>query len=390
MVQHKRPLFLDSRLRGNDQRICPPVGRALLFILSSLPMETLIKSVRIELVEMRAWRTKGFDKLSPNGGHLFSVSLINFDWAKSQKTAVIHDLRIEINGRVAQIDHLLIHRTLHVFVLETKTSHASLKITEDGEFLRWNDWKKTYEGMASPLAQNNRHIAVLKDGFCQMDLLSGLIFRLQPVFHSLVLVDPKVRVDRPKRFDTSQVIKSDALMACLDKSLGQQSLLGGLARMVDGETLEAIAREVASWHRPITFNYRAKFDVPADSPAASRTEHLTDAAPDLPPALSVSDQIADRPVAPLIEEPSVVPQPVDAAPDEPGFVCRSCGSPKLSIQHGRFGYYFKCRDCIGNTPIRISCGKDGHKERVRKDGLRFYRECQECGTSRLFFENSLQ
>ena len=25
---------------------------------------------------MRAWRTKGFDKLSPNGGHLFSVSPI--------------------------------------------------------------------------------------------------------------------------------------------------------------------------------------------------------------------------------------------------------------------------------------------------------------------------
>ncbi len=33
--------------------------------------------------------------------------LINFDMENSRNTAIIHDLRLEINGRVAQIDHLL-------------------------------------------------------------------------------------------------------------------------------------------------------------------------------------------------------------------------------------------------------------------------------------------
>ena len=33
------------------------------------------KSVRIESVEMHARNTKGFDRLSPNGGYLFSTSL---------------------------------------------------------------------------------------------------------------------------------------------------------------------------------------------------------------------------------------------------------------------------------------------------------------------------
>ena len=39
------------------------------------PRETMIKSVRVELVETRVRQIKGFDKLSPNGGAFFSVSL---------------------------------------------------------------------------------------------------------------------------------------------------------------------------------------------------------------------------------------------------------------------------------------------------------------------------
>jgi hypothetical protein len=38
----------------------------------------------------------------------------------SRNPAIIHDLRPEVNGRVVQTDHLLLHRTLKVFVLETK------------------------------------------------------------------------------------------------------------------------------------------------------------------------------------------------------------------------------------------------------------------------------
>jgi hypothetical protein len=37
-----------------------------------------------------------------------AVYLIDFDFRDSKNTAVLHDLRLEINGRVAQIDHLLI------------------------------------------------------------------------------------------------------------------------------------------------------------------------------------------------------------------------------------------------------------------------------------------
>lgn len=38
---------------------------------------------------------------------------------------VIHDLRISVEGQVAQIDHLVITRSLYVFLLETKNFAAS-------------------------------------------------------------------------------------------------------------------------------------------------------------------------------------------------------------------------------------------------------------------------
>ncbi|MBU3989242.1 MAG: hypothetical protein KJ702_08030, partial [Gammaproteobacteria bacterium] len=46
-----------------------------------------------------------------------------------------------------------------------------------------------------------------------------------------------------------------------------------------------------------------------------------------------------------------------------------------------------CAACEGNTPIKLGCGVDGHKERIRKEGRKFYRECTECKSSSLFFEN---
>jgi hypothetical protein len=59
----------------------------------------------------------------------------------------------------------------------------------------------------------------------------------------------------------------------------------------------------------------------------------------------------------------------------------------LSVQYGKFGYYFKCGDCEGNSPIKLTCSA-GHKERIRKDGAKFFRECAECKTSALYFENT--
>jgi len=173
-------------------------------------------------------------------GEQEAAYLIDFDMKESTKTGVIHDLRMEVGERVAQVDHLLIHRTLNIFVLETKHFNTGIKITEDGEFLRWNDYKKTYEGMASPLAQNERHIAVLKDALNQIEMPTRLGMRLSPVFHSYILVSPNARIDRPKRFDTSRIIKADMLGKAIDTKFEKERVLdtlGSMSRFVWKDTL---------------------------------------------------------------------------------------------------------------------------------------------------------
>jgi hypothetical protein len=299
--------------------------------------------------------------MSGSKGERESAYLIDFHFKDSKNYTVIHDLRLEIGNRVAQIDHLLINRRLEVFVLESKNSHAGIKVTEEGEFLRWNDFKKTYEGMASPFAQNERHITVLKDAFAQIDMPTRMGMRLSPVFHSYVLVAPNVRVDRPKKFDTSKLIKADEFMKTLDKQIDKIGFLdavGSLARVVSSETLADIGRKLVALHQSASFDYAARFGIA--EPIEPRQKHETATVrPETPHSLAESNK------------PS----------------CRSCGSGQVSIQHGKYGYYFKCSACDGNTPVKIGCGKEGHKERLRKEGRNFHRECADCGTSALYFTN---
>jgi len=286
----------------------------------------------------------------------------------SKRSAVIHDLRLEIGGRVAQIDHLLLHRTLTVFVLETKHLHAGIKITEEGEFLSWNDYKKSYEGMASPFAQNERHIAVLRDAFDRVEMPTRMGVRLTPVFVSYVLVSPNARIDRPKRLDTSRIIKADMLRATIEKRFDNGSVLETLSsasRFISAETLEDIGRKLIALHRPASFAF----------PVQLRPSKTTAPAADAVPPGKTPQEERDAARRPEIQ--------VDGRQK-----CRGCGSERLSIQYRKFGYYFKCGSCHGNTPIKITCDREGHKERLRKDGRRFYRECIECKTSTLFFTNS--
>lgn len=213
--------------------------------------------------------------------------------------------------------------------------------------------------MPSPLAQNERHITVLKDVFAQIEVPIRLGMRIDPTFHSVVLVTPKSRIDRSRKFDCSQVIKADVLADYIEKNLDKQSMLRALARIIGSDTLEQLARSLVALHRPISINYKAKFGI------------IESSAPEVASKMKAVEQTS-------------MPEALSGK-----HVCRTCNSEKLAIQHGKFGYYFKCSSCDSNTPIKVGCGKEGHKERIRKDGFQFLRECAECGSSALFFENPI-
>ena len=216
--------------------------------------------------------------------------------------------------------------------------------------------------MPSPLEQNERHIAVLKDVFDQIEMPTRLGLRLAPTFHTLVLIAPDARIDRPKKFDTSRVIKADQLSKTLKKDLDDSGVLGAfsLAKVVASETIEDIGRQLLLRHAPIKIDYTAKFGL---------------------------NTVQKTVAATTVVSPPIKLQPKQEVQDKKSMKCRACGSEKLTVQYGKYGYFFKCASCDGNTPIKLGCGVDGHKERLRKEGNKFYRECTDCKTSSLFFQN---
>ena len=127
--------------------------------------------------------------------------------SRTKNWAVIHDLRLEHNGRVAQIDHLLIGRFFDVFVIESKNLKTAVRVNGDGEFEVRNKWG--WKGMASPVEQNKRHIQVLSSLIQDEKLMPmRLGFQIQPRFHNWVLVAPECQLSKGEQKDAT-ILKMD-------------------------------------------------------------------------------------------------------------------------------------------------------------------------------------
>lgn len=221
---------------------------------------------------------------------------INFHHADSPKRAVVHDLRIEVDGRVAQIDHLVITRMLEMWVLESKHFAEGVGVNEQGEWVAY--WNGKPRGIASPIEQNRKHIAVLNDVFEKglVQLPKRLGVTLKPQVHSLILVSSGARISRPKsraaqaRVDgLDTVMKVDQLATTIGKQIDEMSALrsfGAMARLVSSETLTSISEQLVALHRPSRMDWAARFGlnsaptrspvvaspvVPAATPSANRS-----------------------------------------------------------------------------------------------------------------------
>lgn len=187
---------------------------------------------------------------------------IDFYAARSKNLFVIHDLRLEISGRVAQIDHLLMNRAFEVFVLETKTFSTGLSINERGEFSTSYDGKEI--GIPSPVEQNARHISVLKDAFKEIGLPKRLGITLQPTFNSVVLVSPKAIISRSKITDIdASIIKLDQFFSWYHKKMDALTLKDtiGIVRVCSSDTVKNLGEKLLSLHKPGRVDYIKRFEL---------------------------------------------------------------------------------------------------------------------------------
>lgn len=252
---------------------------------------------------------------------------INFDFAQRKSWAIIHDLRLEHQGYVAQIDHLLISRFLEFNVLESKSFSSGISITERGEFL--TAYNGRYVAIESPIEQNRRHGTVLWKILQEGSFLpTRLGITLQPRIFSYVLISPQSVVKRPpnKLFNTDMVIKSDVLLKQIedaDEKAGTLEVAGQLAKMVTSETLGQIARKLVALHKPSSINYYERFGI---NPSASPNTVITQPAP-----------VTEKPVA---QPPSSVYY---------CFKCKKAISSRVAEfcfdNRNRFGGRAYCFDC---------------------------------------------
>ncbi len=257
----------------------------------------------------------------------------------------------------------MINRFLDVYVLESKNYYYGIKITEEGEFLVWSG--KGYQAIESPFEQNQRHIQALRSSVEDRNLgPKRLGFAIPISFRNVVLVSPTSNVLKPKAatFDLSTVIKADAFVSVVAKVMEKKSIIEA-PKLVGSDTLRDFSEKLARLHRPGSFDYAAKFGI-----NNTDTTKITQA-----------PTIVASPIAPVYSSAAHESKDV--------FACRKCNSPKMEVMYGKFGYYFKCGECDGNTPIKIACGTIGHNERIRKDGKKFFRECSDCGSSSVYFVN---
>jgi len=285
---------------------------------------------------------------------------IDFYFQKTKNIAVIHDLRIEHEGRVAQIDHLLINRVLEVDVCETKNVSQGLAVDARGMFTRFFNSKP--EGMPSPVEQNQRHIAVL-DAFFRsprVTLPTRLFLPIIPILNSYILISSKARLTLPKSGSfkgQESIMKMDQFYTLREKN--QEGNSARIVRAISTDTLEKVARQIARRHTPTAFNWAAKFGLspiaglapvqPARSvfPSTPCHEASNRLAPLQTPPNNLFPERAVGEVAPRAKKATAAPPdpqeaPAAQKPAKSKLICACCGNP-VALNVARFCWFNKPR-----------------------------------------------
>lgn len=294
---------------------------------------------------------------------------IDFHLKDSKNWAIIHDLCIEWNGRVAQIDHLLLNRLLEIYVIESKSFRTKVRLANGGwERLNFNHW----EGIPSPAEQNERHIIVLKELLRDRELAPTRL-GLQPKLLNVVAVQPSCSIIG-KMPEDARVYRMDALVKRL-LDINPSAL--DVFRAISHDTLHAFAKSLVECHAPskVPITIAAPAPQPvgpsAIQPCATCGASLT--AKEIEFCLARKDafagQLLCRKCQGYVPRQSVLPRstPLLAAPNNASATghCASCGKGVdakvvafCRFNSKRFGGRVLCRVCQAVNPSTLA--KNSH------------------------------
>lgn len=168
-----------------------------------------------------------------------------------QNNVLLHDLRFQIDGEVAQIDHLVINRCGYIVLVETKNYSGDLEVNAHGEFTV--HYGRERYGIPSPYEQSRRHARILSKLLERLEI-STRTDKL-PGFHNVVMMHPQAIIQRPdaKVFDTSFLIKADQFRAWYEKlvdGIGTGGIFKALFNVRSPDTIKEWGEKLKRQHRP--------------------------------------------------------------------------------------------------------------------------------------------
>lgn len=316
---------------------------------------------------------------------------LNRHFADNEELHVLHDLRLrdpeqpEQTGKAGacQIDHLLIHRW-GMFIVESKSVTSEVRVRSDGsggdEWTRM--WNGAEKGIPSPIRQAKRQGEFLRAYLRRhcAELLGKLPLGMRTLGKAVTGSDQRGFRNLPVQLVVA--ISDSGRIRRLD---GWQEpehpfrVFVTKADLVGEKVADELARHrkgASMLHNPLASGSYGMWAMSVDEASAVATflaAHHSEY-----PASNDKSRRSHRPKG-TAKRRSTARE--DAAPD-----CKYCAGNDLTARSGKYGYYWRCRDCGKNTSMPTACsacgaGRGGRKVRTRKDGANYFRDCQECGHS---------
>ncbi len=291
---------------------------------------------------------------------------LDFGFKDSSHHILLHDIRIEHEGKVAQIDHIIVNR-LGITVLESKSFTGTLTIKGDGSLdVAYGNKVQTFP---NPIEQNKRHIKILTDYIkAHIELPSNLKLFGIPTF-STVLINPKTTITNhtlPEGFERADSFTSKRNEA-IDK-MGTIEVFKSLGSIMKIDRAKEIAEFFVKNQKPRSDDCSKKYPLrKKETPVKPNTQ--------MQPMQSFIKKS-------ILENPTIIKNH-----DIHTALCSKCKSTNIEIVYGKYGYYFKCLFCDGNTAIKLTCSNANCKPKIKKRKLNFYQTCETCGKDELFFVN---
>ncbi|MCL1039632.1 NERD domain-containing protein [Shewanella submarina] len=305
---------------------------------------------------------------------------LNRAFKNHPKVMVFNDIKISYEGENAQIDHLILYPYGFVLI-ESKSITGEVSVNQHQEWQR--SYKGQWRGMPSPIKQVELQQRLLKELLFQhrTEILPSFLMVKQGFggrcWDNLCTISSNAIIDResiPKAIN-EQMVKNEFLVEKLEKIMKLKFLALSAINIMDTRPTFS-DDEMASI---------AQFLLAQDKRVQAHSPHIE-------PALTASEsQFAALDVDDAVQPTSApvgtefIESPLNQ--QDSGLVinicCKHCGSNQgLVDQWGKFGYYVKCGECSGNTPMKNACPVCASKEaRVSKKGESYTLQCKACNTT---------